>query len=384
MKAATYKLIFNRKNKALEKDEKALVQIEIYYNRKRKYFSTGIYIQEHQWKDGIVIKHPNSRELNYSLIDKIKNLRDFEYSKTNNKKVFDLDMLKAFEDNGGEDYTFCNFIEDEIKISGFKEGTKKNQEALLHILEEYKKITKFSDLTYNNIEAFDIWLRDTRTETTIYGYHKRIKKYINKAILKDYISIQDNPYIKFSPKTGRYSDRKFLDLVELEKLENKKELHPRIELVKDIFLFQCYTGLSYSDIEKLTYKLISEDENGCLWIKTNREKTEEKSVIMLLPQAVKLLKKYSGKDKCFPVATNQKYNSYLKELAIICNIDKELTTHMARHTFATTITLMNGVSIETVSRMLGHTSIKTTQIYAKITEKRIKDEMTELTSKFQK
>ena len=156
----------------------------------------------------------------------------------------------------------------------------------------------------------------------------------------------------------------------------------QIEIVRDLFLFSCYTGLAYSDAEKLTPDDIT-GESGERWIKIRRNKTGQETVIMLLPKALEIIEKYKGvkKGKLLPYISNQRMNSYLKEIATLSGVKQELTTHIARHTFATTITLMNGVSLEVVQKMLGHSSIKTTEIYAKIVNERIRNEMSELREK---
>jgi site-specific recombinase XerD len=151
----------------------------------------------------------------------------------------------------------------------------------------------------------------------------------------------------------------------------------RIEKVRDMFLFSCFTGLAYADIKKLKRSEIGKGIDGKDWIFTSRQKTDTDSRIPLLPEAMTILKKYEGDPQCvnmdraFPVMSNQRMNAYLKEIADCCGITKHLTFHIARHTFATTVTLSNGVPIETVSKMLGHRDLKTTQHYAKILDKKV-------------
>ena len=163
----------------------------------------------------------------------------------------------------------------------------------------------------------------------------------------------------------------------------------RLSQVRDVFLFCCFTGLAYVDIKKLKISEITKGVDGGLWIFTNRQKTETRSAIPLLPTATQLIKKYSdhplciNKDMPLPVPSNQKMNGYLKEIAAMCGIDKILTSHIARHTFATTITLSNGVPIETVSKMLGHSSIKQTQHYAKILDLKVSADMLLLKQKLE-
>ena len=181
-------------------------------------------------------------------------------------------------------------------------------------------------------------------------------------------------------------DRGFLTDEEILKIVNKKLTIPRLSLVRDIFIFSCFTGLSYIDVANLTPEhLVNMDDKQ--WIMTKRQKTNVESNILLLDIPKQIIAKYSNKtyrdSKLFPVLSNQKMNAYLKEIADICGIGKNLTFHMARHTFAT-MSLSKGVPMESVSKMLGHTNIKTTQIYARITNKKIEHDMEELAGKLSK
>ena len=178
--------------------------------------------------------------------------------------------------------------------------------------------------------------------------------------------------------------RDFLDEQELFNLANKEFEIERIAQVRDIFLFSCYTGLAYIDTKNLKRSNIGVGIDGNKWIFTSRQKTKIQSNIPLLLQAEEIIEKYKAHPHCgvsgslLPVLSNQKMNSYLKEIADLCQIKKELTFHIARHTFATTITLSNGVPIESVSKMLGHKSIKTTQHYAKILDAKVSVDMNNL------
>ena len=173
--------------------------------------------------------------------------------------------------------------------------------------------------------------------------------------------------------------RSALTLIELGKLESLSLERKDLERVRDIFIFQCYTGLSYIDIKRLEHKHIYIDDKEELWIKMERQKTGGSFSIPLLKPALRLLQAYKilypDEDMVFPVLSNQKMNDHLKVLQELASISKNLSTHIARHTFATTITLSNNVPIETVSRMLGHTTIRTTQIYAKVLDTKIETDM---------
>ena len=180
-------------------------------------------------------------------------------------------------------------------------------------------------------------------------------------------------------------DRGYLSEQELNKIMKKKFTAKRLEQVRDVFIFSCFTGLSYIDVKDLTKKHLCVAFDGNIWIMTKRQKTGININVPLMDIPKKILEKYDGMlpdDKALPVLSNQKLNAYLKEIADLCGIDKNLTFHLARHTFATTITLSKGIPIETVSKMLGHTNIQTTQIYARITNNKISEDMQGLSEKF--
>jgi site-specific recombinase XerD len=197
-----------------------------------------------------------------------------------------------------------------------------------------------------------------------------------------------DPFLGYQLKV-RTAERGFLSNEEMQSLHEKEFGIERLNLVRDLFLFSCYTGLSYIDVFNLTKDNISIGINGKKWIFTHRQKTDNPSRIPLLPPALEILQKYSNNpaalnsSKLLPIASNQKVNSYLKEIADCCGIKKKLTFHMARHTFATTITLNNNVPIESVSKMMGHTKIQTTQIYAKVLDEKISRDMEPLWEKWQ-
>ncbi len=196
-----------------------------------------------------------------------------------------------------------------------------------------------------------------------------------------------DPFVNYKSKVKEVV-REYLSEIEIEQLINKEFKSERLELVRDIFVFSCFTGLAYVDVKQLTLDNISIGIDGDKWIFKNRQKTDTTSKIPLLPTAQEIINKYSEHPVCknekrlLPILSNQKMNAYLKEIADVCEINKDLTFHIARHTFATTVTLSNGVPIETVSKMLGHTNLKTTQHYAKILDKKISEDMMILKSKF--
>ena len=195
--------------------------------------------------------------------------------------------------------------------------------------------------------------------------------------------IHADPFVNYHIKVNRV-DRGYLDQHEMIAIMQKKITLKRLEQVRDVFIFSCFTGLSFVDVRNLKSTHIRENFDGNIWIMTKRQKTDNPVNIRLLDVPKRIVEKYHGKlpfDAILPTMSNQKMNCYLKELADICGIIKNLTFHMARHTFATTTTLANGVPIETVSKMLGHTNIKTTQIYARITDHKLSNDMDMLSGK---
>lgn len=222
---------------------------------------------------------------------------------------------------------------------------------------------------------------------TVMKYIKILKQILNYAVALDWI--QSNPFNQFKC-TYRNPDRVVLTQDEIDVMYYKEMPNERLEQVKDIFLFACYTGYAFSDIELLSPDSVVKGIDGEIWIHANRVKTDVRENVMLLDVPLKIIEKYKNNEECIakgsllPSISNQKYNAYLKEIAVICNINKLLTSHIARHTFATTVTLANGITLESVSAMLGHKSIKTTQIYAKVVQTKLSTEMKGLKERLNK
>lgn len=245
------------------------------------------------------------------------------------------------------------------------------------------------ELNYEFIADYEFWLKSKRNcdHNTTMKYLSNFKKIVNLCIKNGWLD--RDPFVGFK-MAKRLVERPFLLEEELNRIINKKFLIPRIAQVRDIFVFCCYTGLAYADVEKLTREEITTGIDGEKWIWTNRQKTDSATRVPLLPPALDILARYqedpfcSAKGKLLPVLSNQKMNSYLKEIADACDITKKMTFHTARHTFATTVTLTNGVPIETVSKMLGHRNLKTTQHYARILDLKVSEDMGLLRQKFLK
>ncbi|WP_288331949.1 site-specific integrase [uncultured Alistipes sp.] len=235
----------------------------------------------------------------------------------------------------------------------------------------------------NFVMDFETWLKtEYKLDTNSSEKLMRIFKRITTMCFKNGQMPRD-PFCDHKLKKVK-KDRGYLTRTELEKIIDFKPDSKRLEKVRDIFLFCCFTGYDYSTTAALTDKELVMDDDGHEWIDTHRIKTGTPSKVKLLDIPLTILKKYELKrdgNYLLPVMSNAKYNLYLKEIAAACGIEKRVTSHLARHTFATTVTYANGVSIESISKMLGHTKISTTQIYARIVDKTINDEMDKLAQK---
>uniref|UniRef100_UPI0032180AF1 site-specific integrase n=1 Tax=uncultured Draconibacterium sp. TaxID=1573823 RepID=UPI0032180AF1 len=276
-----------------------------------------------------------------------------------------------------------------------KWGTLKNYHTTARYLTKFlkKKYKRddiyLSELNYKFITDFEYYLRKNKPtnhqrpmrNNAVMKHLERLRKMVNMAVRMEWLD--KNPFAAYKLRFTKV-ERDFLSEEELAAIEKKDYKIERLQQVKDMFIFSCYTGLAYIDASKLSPNNIKKGLDGMNWIFTKREKTSSPVRIPVLRTAQKIIEKYQKHPKAvsngtvFPVISNQKLNSYLKEIADLCGISKNLTFHVARHTFATTVTLTNGVPIESVSKMLGHADLKTTQIYAKVVEKKISDDMGKL------
>ena len=212
-------------------------------------------------------------------------------------------------------------------------------------------------------------------------YFKSLKTMCNYGIKMELIT--KNPFQNYDGKLV-IEDATYLTLDELQLIEQKDFKIERLNRVRDIFLFSAYTSYAPIDVANLTTENLIRDNNDTFWIKTNRSKTGTRSNVPVLPPVMRIINKYTdiNSDKLLPTISNQKMNAYLKEIADLCGISKKLTHYVARHTFATTVTLGHGVALENVASMMGHTRLTTTQHYAKVLDKNVKNDMDKLRDKF--
>lgn len=285
---------------------------------------------------------------------------------------------------------------DQMKLlvgNEFAEGTFERYETSLKHTRSFLKWKFRSDdielkkLDYEFISDYEFWLKSERKcgHNSTMKYLSNFKKIVNRCLRNGWLA--KDPFIGFK-MTKREVERTPLTENELEEIMTKKIGTERIALVRDIFLFSCFTGMAYADVKKMKRQEIIIGPDGDNWIISKRQKTDVSARIPLLNRAQMIIEKYSNHplcqldDRVLPVLSNQKMNAYLKEIADLCGIQKRLTYHIARHTFATTVTLSNGVPIETVAKMLGHRNLKTTQHYAKIIDRKISDDMKRIRDKF--
>ena len=257
--------------------------------------------------------------------------------------------------------------------------------ALNHVIHFMRWNYKVSDMDIRDIDhefitTFEFYLKSMCNccQNTAVKYIRQLGKVIRFCLVNGWID--RNPFINYKGRI-KQEDRTFLEQNEVDAIMEKTFNIPRLAIVKDVFLFSCYTGLAYSDVRKLTRNHIGLGVDGGRWIFIHRTKTDTRAHIPILPIAAEIIEKYRNHPQAqnqgtlLPVHSNQKMNEYLKEVAQHCGIRKVLTFHVARHTFATTVTISNNVPIESVSKMLGHKDLRITQHYAKILDRKVGEDM---------
>ena len=372
-------------------------------NGKRFEFSTNKSINPDKWSsEGSKVKGTNeeARTIN-SHLDYLKNQvleaekrlfkKDIRITSENLKnELFGLTETKRMLVPIFQDHN--NKIK-ELIGKEYAPGTlERYTTSLKHTIEFMQWKYNVSDIDITKIDHafvtdYEFWLRSVRNcaNNTAVKYLKNFNKIIKLCLANDWL--YKNPFANYKSKVKEV-ERVYLTEEEIQSIIEKDFKTERLSLVRDIFLFSCFTGLAYIDVKNLTKSHISYGIDGEKWIFTHRQKTESASKIPILPITQMIIDKYenhpqsNNEDKLLPILSNQKMNAYLKEIASVCDIDKELTFHIARHTFATTVTLTNGVPIESVSKMLGHKNLRTTQHYAKVLDRKVSEDMKLLKDKF--
>lgn len=368
MNYPTTRIVFDRKKTATN-NTTGLVQIEVLHNRKRKFISTGVKVYSGQWKDKtMVVSRLDSLELNNRITIIYDKIKVFINECIKDQAEFSFERLDKFVQLSSGNVSFLDFVETRIQKRQMEESTRSQHWVFFRKLQDFGLIYHFSDLTAKNIKLFDDYIREKiSNQSSVYSVHKRMKVYIKEAIQFELIA--KSPYDQFTVQRGESSKRKYLTSEELEKVRSADIQNSSIAGVRDCFVFCCYTGLAFSDLTKFNWEKDVEHQDGKFIIHDCRQKTGTSYNITLLTPALDILRKY---DFHLPKMTNQQYNMRLKLVSEYAQINKCLTSHMARHTFATWA-LSQGIRIEVVSKMLAHTDIKTTQIYAKILQSEVAD-----------
>ncbi len=401
MMKSIFRVVFYLRSNYVNKEGKTSVMLRIYLNNERLSLgSTGISVKSSQWdKEKERIKGRTTEALNTNLqLDNIASGLQSIFRRIEMSDVVSLERIKSeFLGKKEEIDTLMQLFEKhnddvakQVGVSVGKATLQKYNVCKRHFSEflekQYKRSDlKLTELTYVVIREFDLYLR-TEVGQNPNTATKTMKTFKTITLLGQKMGVLlHDPFMNHRFHIEPVN-RGFLTDEEILCIAHKQINIPRLELIRDIFIFSCFTGLAYIDVSNLTpdHIVTLGDKQ---WIMTQRQKTSVETNVLLLDIPKAIIAKYGGKTyrngKLFPMLTNQKTNSYLKEIADICGIKKNLTFHLARHTFAT-MSLSKGVPMESVSKMLGHTNIRTTQIYARITNKKIEHDMEELADKLDK
>lgn len=372
MNKIIYNLVYNRK-KCLNKKGMALVQVEAYLGRKKKYFSTKVYLKPEQWdnKKLIVKNHPNADALNRLIYEFVATIEKKELELWQQGKRISLELLKNALTTQENNSSFISFFRQEVMNSSLKDSTKRNHLSTLMLLQEFKKNITFSDLTFELISSFEYFLQLKGYHTnTIAKHMKHLKRHVNIAINKEYIEIQKYAFRKYKIKT---IENKHTHLVpeELERLENLILSGRYVKLQKslDAFLFCCYAGMRYSDFINLSSEnFVDINQETWLIYKSVKTGTEVRLPLYLLfsGKGIAILNKYRDNlEDFFHLRDNSNVNKDLIIITRLAGLSKRISFHTARHTNATLL-IYNGINITTVQKLLGHKSVKTTQVYTNV------------------
>ena len=372
MNKIIYNLVYNRK-KCRNKKGMALVQVEAYLGRKKKYFSTKVYLKPEQWdnKKLIVKNHPNADALNRLIYEFVATIEKKELELWQQGKRISLELLKNALTTQENNSSFISFFRQEVMNSSLKDSTKRNHLSTLMLLQEFKKNITFSDLTFELISSFEYFLQLKGYHTnTIAKHMKHLKRHVNIAINKEYIEIQKYAFRKYKIKT---IENKHTHLVpeELERLENLILSGRYVKLQKslDAFLFCCYAGMRYSDFINLSSEnFVDINQETWLIYKSVKTGTEVRLPLYLLfsGKGIAILNKYRDNlEDFFHLRDNSNVNKDLIIITRLAGLSKRISFHTARHTNATLL-IYNGINITTVQKLLGHKSVKTTQVYTNV------------------
>ena len=367
-----YNLVYNRK-KCLNKKGMALVQVEAYLDRKKKYFSTKVYLKPEQWdtKKLVVKNHPNADALNRLIYEYVAMIEKKELELWQQGKRISLELLKDTLAARENNTSFIPFFKQEVMNSSLKESTRRNHLSTLMLLQEFKRDVIFSDLTFEFISSFEHFLQSKGYHiNTIAKHMKHLKRHINVAINKEYIEIQKYAFRKYKIKTVE-NKHTHLTPEELERLEKLRLTGRCMKYQKtlDAFLFCCYAGMRYSDFINLSPdSIVDIHQETWLLYKSIKTGTEVRLPLYLLfgGKGLVILDKYRDNiQEFFHLRDNSNVNKDLIIISRLAGLSKKISFHVSRHTNATLL-IYNGVNITTVQKLLGHKSVKTTQVYTNI------------------
>lgn len=398
-------IFFTRKSRS--NPNEIYIYARITVNGKRSEMSLKRSIDQNQWDSTKNRGRGNSektRILNAYLDGVYNKLLQCHKELLEEDKVVTSDAIKSRylgEDDNSKTLKELIAYHNGNMIHVLKAGTMKNYYTTERYLQKFLRKKKrlkdiyLKQLNFRFITDFEHYLRTYKnskkqlmlSNNGVMKHLERFKKMINLAIKLEWM--HKNPFSQFQLKYDKY-DRAYLNERELKLIENTEFNSERLQKIKDCFIFSCYTGLSYVDVKELTENNIVKGIDNNNWIYTKREKTDEQVKVPILPKAWAILEKYRTTQETdfttnvLPISSNQKTNAYLKEITKACGIHKNISFHVARHTFATTVMLSNGVPIETVSKLLGHAKLSTTQIYARVVETKISEDINNLLERFKK
>ena len=364
-----YRLVYNRK-KQLNKQGTALVQVEALLNQRKVYFRTNLYLKPEHWnsRNAQVDNHPQAHDLNSMLFEFVLHLQAIELSLWKRGIPVTLSLLKdAIKKDKPVNVTFPVFAKIYVQESDRKRSTKENLMTTITVLQEFRPGLDFKDITYTFLKEFEVHLKEKgNSVNTIAKHLRQLRTLVNEAINQGYIPSDAYPFRKYKIKQEK-GRKEFLTPDELKRLENL-DVDKKLRHVLDAFLFCCYTGLRYSDFCQLTPENIIR-VNGKRWLYFKSVKTD---VEIRLPlhllfegKALAVLERYDIVTDFAKIGPNSEANKYLAQLAALARIRKHITYHTARHTCATLL-VHQGVPITTVQKLLGHTSVRTTEVYSEV------------------
>lgn len=364
-----YRLVYNRK-KQLNKQGTALVQVEALLNQRKVYFRTNLYLKPEHWnsRNAQVDNHPQAHDLNSMLFEFVLHLQAIELSLWKRGIPVTLSLLKdAIKKDKPVNVTFPVFARTYIQESDRKRSTKENLLTTITVLQEFRPGLDFKDITYTFLRDFEVHLKEKGNSVNTVAKHMRqLRTLVNEAINQGYIPSDAYPFRKFKIKQAK-GRKEFLTPDELKRLENL-DVDKKLRHVLDAFLFCCYTGLRFSDFCQLSPANFIK-VNGKRWLHFTSIKT---GVELRLPlhllfegKALAVLERYDIVTDFAKIGPNSEANKYLAQLAALARIRKHITYHTARHTCATLL-VHQGVPITTVQKLLGHTSVRTTEVYSEV------------------